>query len=113
MSIVFEKTELKGLILRNRIFRSATWEGMCDTDGRPTEKLMQLYRNLAMGGVGLLITGYTFVQPEGKQMPGKMGIHTDDFEDPMRGLTSAVHDAGGAIAIQLVHAGGQTTTAAA
>lgn len=113
MSIVFEKTELKGLSLRNRLFRSATWEGMCETDGRPTEKLAQLYRDLAAGGVGLLITGYTFVLPEGKQMPGKMGIHTDDFEERMQGLTAGVHDAGGAIAVQLVHAGGQTTTAAA
>ena len=113
MSIVFEKTRIKGLVLRNRLVRSATWEGMCGTDGRPTEKLTELYRGLAEGGVGLLITGYTFVSPEGRQMPGKMGVHTDDFGKEMRVLTGTVHGAGGAVAMQLVHAGGQTTTAAA
>lgn len=96
--------------LRNRMVRSATWEGMCAKDGRPTEKLINCYRELALGGVGLIITGYTFVRPEGKQMPGKMGIHTDDFADDFKRLTAAVHDAGGKIAIQLVHAGGQSDT---
>ncbi len=94
--------------LRNRIVRSATWEGMCEPDGRPTKKLINFYRTLARGGVGLIMTGYAFVRPDGKQLPGKMGIHTDDFAEDYTTMTSAVHEAGGRIAIQLVHAGGQT-----
>jgi 2,4-dienoyl-CoA reductase-like NADH-dependent reductase (Old Yellow Enzyme family) len=43
-------------------------------------------------------------------MPGKMGIHTEDFAEDFKNLTSAVHDAGAKIAVQLVHAGGQTNT---
>ena len=97
------------MTLNNRFVRSATWEGMCKNDGRPTPKLASCYRDLAAGGVGLIITGYTFVRPEGKQLPGKMGIHTDDFAAEMRNLTEAVHSEGGKICIQLVHAGGQTT----
>jgi len=56
----------------------------------------------------LIITGFTFVRPDGKQLPGKMGIHTDNFGAAYTNLTSTVHSAGGKIAIQLVHAGGQT-----
>jgi 2,4-dienoyl-CoA reductase-like NADH-dependent reductase (Old Yellow Enzyme family) len=110
MATLFEQTTINGMTIRNRLVRSATWEGMCDQDGRPTEKLINCYRDLAHGGIGLIITGYTFVRPEGKQTPGKMGIHTDDFEDDFKKLTSSVHDAGGKIAVQLVHAGGQTDT---
>jgi 2,4-dienoyl-CoA reductase-like NADH-dependent reductase (Old Yellow Enzyme family) len=110
MATLFEETTIKGLTMRNRLVRSATWEGMCDKNGRPTEKLANCYRKLAQGGIGLIITGYTFVRPEGKQLPGKMGIHTDEFEADYRNLTSTVHDAGGRIAVQLVHAGGQTDT---
>lgn len=99
------------MTLRNRLVRSATWEGMCEEDGRPTDKLTQCYRDLAKGGVGLIISGYTFVRPEGRQAPGKMGIHTDDFRPEMESLTKAVHDEGGKICIQLVHAGGQTDSA--
>jgi len=108
MTRLFEETSIKGMKLRNRIVRSATWEGMCDSDGRPTQKLIRCYEDLARGGVGLIISGYTFVRPDGKGMPGKMGIHTDDFEKDFKQLTRGVHAAGGTIAIQLVHAGGQT-----
>ncbi|MGC2063482.1 MAG: NADH:flavin oxidoreductase [Thermodesulfovibrionales bacterium] len=110
MKKLFETTTIKGMTLTNRFVRSATWEGMCETDGRPTTKLASCYRDLAAGGVGLIITGYTFVRPDGKQLLGKMGIHTDDFAAEMRTLTQAVHNEGGKICIQLVHAGGQTTT---
>jgi 2,4-dienoyl-CoA reductase-like NADH-dependent reductase (Old Yellow Enzyme family) len=108
MAALFEETVINGMAIRNRMVKSATWEGMCDADGRPTEKLINWYRNLAQGGIGLIISGYTFVRPEGKELPGKMGIHTDDYAGEYENLTAAVHDAGGKIAIQLVHAGGQT-----
>ncbi len=111
MSSLFTPIEINGLKLPNRIVRSATWEGMCDPDGRPGEKLAGHYRQLAAGGVGLIISGFAFVRPDGRQMPGKMGIHTDDFADAYRALTAAVHDAGGRIVIQLVHAGGQADSA--
>jgi 2,4-dienoyl-CoA reductase-like NADH-dependent reductase (Old Yellow Enzyme family) len=108
MSTVFEATTFNGMTMRNRMVRSATWEGMCEQDGRPTKKLINCYRDLAQGGIGLIVSGYTFVRPDGKGFPGKMGIHTDDFANDFENLTKTVHDAGGKIAVQLVHAGGQT-----
>ncbi len=108
MATVFEATTINGMTMSNRMIRSATWEGMCEQDGRPTEKLINCYRDLAQGGIGLIVSGYTFVLPEGKGLPGKMGIHTDDFAGDYENLTSTVHNAGGKIAVQLVHAGGQT-----
>lgn len=107
MSTLFESTTIKDMTLRNRIVRSATWEGMCAPDGRPTRKLADFYAALARGGVGLIITSYTFVLPEGKQLAGQAGIHSDDFASDYRRLTQSVHDAGGVVAVQLVHAGGQ------
>lgn len=108
MATLFDQVNINGMLLRNRLMRSATWEGMCEPNGRPTERLSDCYRSLARGGVGLIITGYTFVSREGKQLPGKMGIHVDDFVEEMRSLTKVVHEEGGKICIQLVHAGGQT-----
>lgn len=110
MRKVFDETRLNGMLLQNRLVRSATWEGMCNVDGRPTERLASLYGNLARGGVGLIITGYTFISPEGKQLPGQMGIHTDDFAGEMRALPLAVHPHGARICLQLVHTGGQTSS---
>lgn len=113
MADLFDSTTINGMTLKNRIVRSATWEGMCEKDGRPTKKLIDFYGRLAAGGVGLIISGYAFVRPEGKQLPGKMGIHTDAFASEMRALSGAVHEEGGKICMQLVHAGGQTDSAAA
>ncbi len=106
MASLFEAAPIGSLELNNRMIRSATWEGMCEKDGRPTQRLIDCYQNLAKGGIGLIITGYSFVRPDGKQNPWSIGIHTDEFEKEFKQLTKAVHAANGKIVIQLVHAGG-------
>ncbi|MEW6220240.1 MAG: NADH:flavin oxidoreductase [Thermodesulfobacteriota bacterium] len=108
MASIFEATTVNGMTLANRLVRSATWEGMCDPDGRPTARLADCYRDLARGSVGLIISGYTFVRPDGKQLPGKMGLHTGGFIGDLGRVVEAVHGEGGRLCIQLVHAGGQT-----
>ncbi|MDO3380304.1 NADH:flavin oxidoreductase [Geoalkalibacter halelectricus] len=110
-SVLFEPTRIQGMKLKNRLVRSATWEGMCDEDGRPTPALVDYYRELAEGGVGLIISGFAFVAAEGKPLPGALGLHRDDFAQDLRALTTAVHQAGGVLCAQLAHAGGQTRRA--
>ena len=107
MNNLFDTTIINGMALRNRFVRSATWEGMCDEQGRPGEQLTNWYRELARGRVGLIITGYAFVRLDGKQMPGSIGAQSDDFGPEMQALSKAVHDEGGRLCMQLVHTGGQ------
>ncbi len=113
MRSLFDKTVINGMTLPNRLVRSATWEGMCEPDGKPTGKLTGCYADLAAGGVGLIVSGYAYVRPDGKQFPGQMGIYTNAFAAEMKALTAAVHDQGGKICMQLVHVGGQTNSAIA
>ncbi len=107
MTQLFQPITINGKTLSNRIVRSATWEGMADPDGRPTPKLIDFYKHLAAGKVGLIISGFAYVRPDGKQLPGKMGIYDDSFGAEYQAMADAVHEAGGKIAMQLVHAGGQ------
>ncbi len=107
---LFDSVAIGKVNIPNRLVRSATWEGMCEESGRPTTRLNELYRRLAEGKVGLIVSGYTYVRPEGKQLPGKMGIYSDDLISSLRELTDAVHDAGGLVFCQLVHAGGQASS---
>jgi 2,4-dienoyl-CoA reductase-like NADH-dependent reductase (Old Yellow Enzyme family) len=111
MKTLFDRTAINGMELRNRFVRSATWEGMCDEHGRPGPKLAACYRDLARGGVGLIITGYTFVRPDGKQTRGSLGVHKDDLAPQLRELAAAVHGEGGKLCMQLVHTGGQARVA--
>lgn len=106
---LFDHVAIGSLQLANRLVRSATWEGMCEAEGRPTPKLIGLYRSLVQGGVGLIVSGYTYVRADGKQLPGKMGIDRDSLVAPLQELTAAVHGEGGRVFCQLVHAGGQTS----
>jgi len=39
---VFEHEEIGGLVIKNRLVRSATYEGMASEDGRVTDELLKL-----------------------------------------------------------------------
>jgi len=108
MSILFEKTKIKGMELKNRLVRSATHEAMADDDGFPTDRLFKLYKRLVKGGVGLIITGYTYVSPDGKSR-AMLGIDTDEHISKYRELVDHVHQNDAKIAMQINHCGRQTT----
>ncbi|MBE0501199.1 MAG: NADH:flavin oxidoreductase [Desulfuromonadales bacterium] len=107
---LFKEGSMNRLRLKNRIVRSATWEGMCTPEGEASRRLLELYRELVKGGVGLIISGYSYVRADGKQMPGKMGIDNDSLIPALQKLTDVVHDHGGRVFCQLVHAGGLAAT---
>ncbi len=106
---LFSENELQGLKLRNRIVRSATWEGMADAEGCVTPALLKIYHDLAEGGTGLIVSGFTNVLAEGNAFPGGMGLFNDEQIDGVRQLVEKVHQAGGKLCIQLGHGGGQCT----
>ena len=108
MSVLFEKTEIKGMELKNRLVRSATNEAMANDEGFPTDRLFKLYEGLVKGGVGLIITGYTYVSHDGK-FKAMLGIDTDEHISKYRELVNHVHQNGAKIAMQINHCGRQTT----
>jgi 2,4-dienoyl-CoA reductase-like NADH-dependent reductase (Old Yellow Enzyme family) len=113
MSQVFEPSSLSGMILKNRIIRSATHEGFADQEGRPTQGLIGLYRRLAEGGVGAIITGEAAVQSNGRSSGDRvMMIHRDDFIEDYQRVTKAVHEYATPIILQLQHCGRQTSAKA-
>ncbi|MBF7084182.1 NADH:flavin oxidoreductase [Desulfallas sp. Bu1-1] len=105
MSKMFESTEINGMELANRFVRSATWEGMAANDGSVTPKLVATMTELARGGVGLIISGHSYVLPEGQAAPWQLGVYKDELIPGLREMTKAVHDCGGKIVMQLSHAG--------
>ena len=104
MSILFESMSIKDMTLKNRFVRSATYEGIAD-NGHVNDQQIELYSELADGGVGLIITGITNVHPTGQVSPFQNSIVGDEFVDGYKILTKAVHDRGTKIVMQLFHAG--------
>jgi len=105
MSMLFSTGNIGTLTLRNRIIRSATAEYLADDSGRPKPRLKDCYRELARGGVGLIITGHMYVHPSGKAHRRMTGIYSDDLIPHLAELASAVHQEGGRIAVQINHGG--------
>ena len=62
MTKLFEATTINGMALNNRFVRSATWEGMATNTGACTPRLVDVMVGLAKGGIGLIITGHTYVR---------------------------------------------------
>jgi 2,4-dienoyl-CoA reductase-like NADH-dependent reductase (Old Yellow Enzyme family) len=106
---IFEKSVINGLELENRLVRSATWEGMGDPDGSVNERVIDVYRELAAGGVGLIITGYMAVRSDGRQAKTQFLVDHDRFTPGLAKLADAVHEHGGKVVAQIVHCGGQAT----
>jgi 2,4-dienoyl-CoA reductase-like NADH-dependent reductase (Old Yellow Enzyme family) len=105
MSILFETVKIKGMELRNRFVRSATYDGCADRSGNVTEKQIRLFEKLAQGGVGLIVTGIAYVHPLGQISPVQNSIADDACIPGFKKITTAVHNHGAKIAVQLFHAG--------
>ena len=105
MATLFETTTINGLTLENRFVRSATFEAMAGADGAATQLLIDLDKALALGEVGLIISGYAYPSASGKSRPVQSGVHSDDMIPGLERITDAVHQAGGKIVMQIGHAG--------
>jgi len=109
MADLFEPGRIGNLEIKNRFVRSATAERLADEDGRFGDEMVELYRALAEGGTGLIVTGHTFVRRDGRASPGMAGIDCDERIADWKKVVDAVHTTDARIAIQINHAGRQTS----
>ncbi|MEZ5239782.1 MAG: NADH:flavin oxidoreductase [Microthrixaceae bacterium] len=103
MAALFEEATLGPLSLRNRIVKSATFEG-ASPGGRPTAELVEFHRRVAAGGAAMSTVAYLAVAPEGRTNDGCM-VMVPSLVEALRGLTDAIHAEGALAAAQIGHAG--------
>jgi len=100
---LFSPAKLNGLELRNRVIRAATFEGMCPR-GYPSDRLIDLHRQVAEGGVAMTTVAYCAVEADGRVKEEMMYMH-EGIRPQIEQLTRAVHEAGAKISGQMVHCG--------
>ena len=106
MSLLFEPIAIGTLQLPNRIMRSATAERLVDRGtGAPQLKVGQLYRALAEGGVGLIVTGHAYVERSGRTHDEMSSIAQDELIPIWREIIRPAQQAGARVMVQLNHAG--------
>ncbi|WP_372804022.1 2,4-dienoyl-CoA reductase FMN-binding domain-containing protein, partial [Loktanella salsilacus] len=89
--------------LKNRVLMGSMHTGLEET--RDWNRVAEFYATRARGGVGLMVTGGMAPSSEGGVFPGAAGLFNDDDIANHRIVTDRVHDAGGKIAMQILHAG--------
>ena len=93
------------MVLPNRIIMSPMVTNYAAADGEATEQLIRYHVERVRGGTALNILEATFVEPCGISYYHGTSMADDEVIPSMRQLTSAVHEAGGRIAVQLQHGG--------
>ncbi|MBS7247014.1 MAG: NADH:flavin oxidoreductase [Candidatus Jordarchaeales archaeon] len=107
--MLFEPGLVGPMEVKNRIVRSATYEGLADENGIVGERYVELYRKLAKGGTGLIITGFAYVRKDGIALRGQAGLYSDACVPPLRKMVEAVRevDPEVKVVVQLSHGGRQ------
>ena len=109
MKKLFDKTKINQMELKNRFVRSATWEGLANSDGSCNEELTELMLELAKGQVGLIITSHAYVNQTGQAGIRQLGIYSDQLTASYIKIVEKVHREGSKIIMQIAHAGGRAS----
>lgn len=96
------------LEIPNRFVRSATHDFMATDDGNITDRHVELFKELAKGEVGLIITGHAYVNLRGKASLRQIGVYDDTLIAGLRRIPETVHLYPSRVFLQIAHAGRQT-----
>lgn len=105
MSVLFEPVKIGDLELKNRVVMAPlTRSRGTGTDNRVPNSLMATYYS-QRADAGLIISEATAVTPMGVGYARTPGIWSDEQVEGWKKITSAVHEKGGKIILQLWHVG--------
>ena len=89
--------------LKNRVLMGSMHTGLEET--KDWNRVAEFYATRARGGVALMVTGGMAPNREGGVFPGAAGLFSEADIANHKIVTDRVHDAGGKIAMQILHAG--------
>ncbi len=81
-----------------------------DSHGFVTTATVAHYRRLAESGAGIVFVEYSYVHSSGRSEAQQLAIDSDNKLPGLSEIARAIHAAGARAGIQLVHAGGKSTT---
>ena len=107
-------TLASGLTFPNRLVKAAMTEGLADAGNRVTDAHLTLYKQWAAGKIGGMITGNVQIDPDHLERAGNVVIAKDpsnEERDMLARWAEAGKSHGGAMIMQVSHAGRQTPKA--
>jgi len=101
---LFQPLDLGFTQLKNRILMGSMHTGL-EEDKEGLNRLAAFYRERALGGVGLIVTGGIAPNRAGRLAPFAAKLTNCKEQQRHELVTHTVHEAGGKIALQILHAG--------
>ena len=101
---LLEPLDLGFTTIKNRVLMGSMHTGL-EESPNGFEKMAAFYAERAAGGVGIIVTGGIAPNPEGAVGPGAGKMSTPEEAEEHKVVTQAVHEAGGKICMQILHAG--------
>lgn len=108
---VFEPIKIKNVEIPNRIVFPPVNANYASNDGFVTERIINFYRHVAEGGIGLCVVGVASVRKDGKATTNGLMLDDDKYIDGLRQLFEAIKSSGSISSLQLIHSGRQTCKA--
>lgn len=103
MTDLFQPAQAGALRLANRITMAPLTRKRAGEDGVPTDLHVEYYAQRA--SVGFLVTEGTFPSFRSRGFEGQAGIANAEQQEGWRRVARAVHDRGGVLVMQVMHAG--------
>lgn len=101
---IFEPLDLGFTTIKNRILMGSMHTGL-EEEKNGIDKIATYYAERAKGGVGLIVTGGIAPNIQGWTGPFSARMSTKKHAKEHQKITKAVHEAGGKICMQILHAG--------
>ena len=106
--ILSQKLQLpNGIVVKNRLLKSAMSEAMGTREGAPTPALVHLYQTWADGGIGLCVTGNVMIDPAALGEPGNVVIEDERHLTELQSWAKAATSNATQCWVQLNHPGKQ------
>jgi 2,4-dienoyl-CoA reductase-like NADH-dependent reductase (Old Yellow Enzyme family)/thioredoxin reductase len=105
---LFEPGRIGNVALKNRIIKAPQHTGLANADGTITDRLLRYYKEVAQGGVGMVVVEYAWVDDlYSRASPCQLGISRIDHLPGLSLLCDTIKAQGAAAGIQISHAGRQ------
>ena len=106
--LLLSPMKIGSMTVKNRTVMTAAEFSLGQTDGKPTERLMEYYEERAKGGVGMIIPGICRVNDMGGASTFTQLAMSHDYHiAPMHEFAERIHRHGAKLCIQLHHPGRQ------
>lgn len=106
---IFSSKKINNIQIKNRIVLAPMCPKFASYNGEVTDRLINYYKERAKGNVGLIITGFAYIDDYSSQVsPGQISISNERTSIGLNRLVETIHQYNCKIFIQLCHGGRQS-----